>query len=138
MEQLDNTNDIEPSFRNEGLVVQYALRQCPARVKTIAKKFDLTIEQMTRICSGEHPKIEDYITILSYCLGMAMACRGKRKYLIIILKERGMDITLEDVNRLIEGRSSNPIEYEKILHIICSLPLFIKKTKSKGGGVRIS
>lgn len=145
MEQLDNTNNRGCSFRNEGLVVQYALKQCPVRVKTIAKKFDLTIEQMAQICNGEHQKIEDYITILAYCLGVAMACRGKRKYLIIISKEKGLDIALEEVNRLIEGKTSNPIEYEKILHIICPLPLLIKKTKYKikktkykGGGVKIT
>lgn len=132
MEELANDNNGVTLFLDEGKVVQYALKNCSANVKTIAKKLNLTIGQMAQICNGEHPVIEDYVSLLSYCLKIEMLRKGgNTRRLIMTLHNNGLDFTREDVHRLVMGESSNPLEYDIILHIFYALPIYTKTGKQK-------
>lgn len=109
-------------FEKEGVVVQYALKNCPCKIKTISDKCGFTIEQMTQICNGSHPHLKDYVLVLSYCLKMITPTKRKYRHILPVLNKEGIDINQEDFNRLILGDYTNPLDYDKVLHVICLLP----------------
>lgn len=141
--ESDNKDDKLLMFEKEGVVVQYALKNCPCKIKTISDKCGFTIEQMTQICNGYHPHLKDYVLVLSYCLKMITPTKGKHRLILLALNNNGIGIVKEDLCRLISGDSSNPLEYEKVLHVICTMPPYIKiqsyhKGKKRKGGSKVS
>lgn len=135
---MDTIEEIEPRrvyYQEEGVVVQYALKNCPTKIKTIAKKCNLTIQQMADICNGYHTDIRDYVIMLSYCFRAILPTKGKQKHIFSVLTNKGIQITKEDLQGLLLGYTSNPMDYRDVLHIVCGInkpsPKPYKTLKSK-------